>query len=134
MMAAFLLLSIVSGTWGRFLLMPAGAWLFQYENQPYLPLSHSELSQRFPVRYMGTIGTLRPGYFERKQDSPLPERVEVGPSGASVTRSAEDELLITGKDKKGLLWRVNLGAFVLSYACRFYSVDLDRNGIRDLVL
>lgn len=133
-MAAFLLLSIMSRTWGSFLSMPTGAWLFQYENQSYLPLSPSELRRRFPVRYLGTMGTLRPGYFELKQDSPLPEKVEAGPSGVNVTKSAGNELLITGRDKKGFPWRVNLGAFVLAYACRFYSADLDRNGIRDLVL
>src|SRR5215470_5038316 len=108
--------------------------LSQHENQSYLPLSHSELSNRFPVRYIGTIGDLRPGYFEAMQDSVLPDKVDVGPSGASVARSGSGGLLITGKDKKGYSWSVDLNDFALAYACRFYAADLDRNGIRDLVL
>jgi len=108
--------------------------LFQHENQSYLPLSRSELSNRFPVKYLGTIGDLRPGYFEAMQDNPLPDKVEIGPSGASVAKSAGADLLITGKDRNGSPWSVDLGDFALNYACRFYSADLDRNGIRDLVL
>src|SRR5262245_23806525 len=131
--------------------------LFQYENQFYLPLSRSELSNRFPVKYLGTIGNLRPGYFEATQDAPrpdkvvignlafykdykatqdtpLPDKVEVGPSGAGVAKSAGGGLFITGKDKNGLPWNVDLNDYALAYACRFYSADLDRNGIRDLVL
>lgn len=108
--------------------------LFQHENQSYLPLSHSELSNRFPVRYIGTLGDLRPGYFEAKQDSPLPDSLDIGPSGASVARSGSGSLLITGKDKKGYPWSADLNDFALAYACRFYSADLDSNGIRDLVM
>jgi len=107
--------------------------LFQHENQSYLPLSRSELSNRFPVRYIGTIGDLRPGYFEAMQDSVLPDKVDIGPSGASVARSGGG-LLITGKDKKGYSWSVILNDFASAYARRFYSADLDRNGIRDLVV
>jgi hypothetical protein len=131
--------------------------LFQYENQYYLPLNRSELGNRFPVKYLGTIGDLRPGYFEAAQDAPppdkvvignlafykdfkapqdtpLPDREEVGPSGANVAKSANGALLITGKDRNDSPWSVDLGDFTLNYACRFYSADLDRNGIRDLVL
>src|SRR5688572_20100236 len=122
MIAAFLLLSIMSGICGSLLSTPEDAWLFQYENQDYLPLSRSELNRRFPVRYLGTIGTLRPAYME------------VGPSGASFTRSGEEGLLITGRDKKGSLWRVDWGTFILDYACQVYSADLDHNGVRDLIL
>jgi hypothetical protein len=88
------------------------------------------LNQRFPVRYLG-----KTGYIDRTQDRPLPERIEVGPSGASVTIPGEGKLLITGRDKKGSLWRVDLSDFFpFSVASRFYSADLDRNRIRDLIL
>jgi hypothetical protein len=52
--------------------------LFQHENQFYLPLSRSELSNRFPVKYLGTMGDLRPGYFEAMQDNPSPDKVVIG--------------------------------------------------------
>jgi hypothetical protein len=43
--------------------------------------------------------------------------------------------LIIGRDKKGSLWRVDLGnVTIFAYHYRFYSADLDRNGIRDLIL
>ena|GEM_PF-233830 len=134
MMIVFLLLLITSGIRGSLPSIPVVAWLFQYENQSYLPLNRSELNQRFPVRYLGSIGNLRPSFFEPKQDTTLPERIAIGPSGASVKISAEDELLITGMDKKGAFWRVNLGDFPIAYSCRFYSADLDHNGLRDLIL
>ena len=122
-------------SWGSFLPVPAGAWLFQHGNQFYLPLSRVELSRRFPVKYLGTIGGDRlPGYFEPRQDRPLPNRLEAGPAGAIVAQAGSGGLLITGNDKRGYPWSVDLGDLILTYACRFYSADLDHNGIRDLAL
>jgi hypothetical protein len=106
----------------------------QHENQGYLPLTKTELSRRFPVSYIGTLGHDRPGYFEDQSDKPLPERVGIGPSGAVITTTEDNDLVITGNDKLKREWTIQLGSAVLSYACRFYEADLDRNGIRDGVL
>src|SRR5262245_2121849 len=100
--------------------------LFQHENQYYLPLSRSELIRhRFPMKYLGTIGNLRPGYFEATQDTPLPDKVvignlafykdfkapldtplpdivEVGPSGAVVAKSASGGLLLLVNDSSSV--------------------------------
>lgn len=106
----------------------------QYESQDYLPLTKAELSKRFPVSYIGTLGHDRPGYFESQSDKPLPERINIGPSGATVTTTEDGDLILSGKDKLAHEWNFRLGSAVLSYACRFYEADLDRNGIRDGVL
>ncbi|HYK19176.1 MAG TPA: hypothetical protein VEV42_00460, partial [Pyrinomonadaceae bacterium] len=103
----------------------------QYENQAYLPLSRREISRKFPVKYAGTLGEHRPGYFENLDDKPLPAKLAIGPSGATVTTTTEDNFVIAGKDKRNHDWTIQLG---LSYACRFYEADLDRNGTRDAVV
>jgi hypothetical protein len=115
-------------------LLPLTVPAFQYENQPYLPLTRQELHKRFAVKYVGTLSASRPGYFEQKEDKPLPPRLDIGISGASVSATENEGLLISGQDKANRNWSVNLGEFALSYACRFYIADLDRNGIRDVVL
>ena len=106
----------------------------QYENQGYLPLTRTELSKRFPVTYIGTLGVRRPGYFEDQSDKTLPNRIGIGPSGAVVTTPEDTDLIITGKDKLQREWSIQLGYPAVAWACRFYEADLDRNGIRDAVL
>lgn len=106
----------------------------QYESQDYLPLTKAELSKRFPVTYVGTLGHERPGYFESTSDKPLPASLRIGPSGAVLTSTSDENVFITGKDKRQQEWRVQLDPSVLYYACRFYEADLDRNGTRDAVL
>lgn len=103
----------------------------QYESQAYLPLTRAEISKKFPVKYVGSLGNERPGYFEGLEDKPLPRNLAIGPSGALVTRTNENNLVIAGTDKRNQDWSIQLG---LSYACRFYESDLDRNGSRDSVL
>src|SRR5262245_30232373 len=68
----------------------------QYENQGYLPLTKTELSKRFPVTYIGTLGNERPGYFEGQSDKPLPKSIGIGPSGAGITTTDDNDLVITG--------------------------------------
>lgn len=105
----------------------------QYENQSYLPLTNAEISKKFPVTYVGTTGNSRPGYFEGKSDKPLPGTINIGPSGAVIkTMSDDEDLLITGDDKRKREWSIQLGAS--AYSSRFYEADLDRNGIRDAVI
>jgi hypothetical protein len=102
----------------------------QHANQAYLPLTKVEVRTKFPVNYLGTTGGDRPGYFEAMTDEDLPERINIGPSGAVVTNTNEN-LVISGKDKHLKDWSVQLDVY---YAVRFYEADLDRNGIRDAVL
>lgn len=106
----------------------------QYENQQYLPLTTAEISNKFPVTYIGTLGHNRPGYFEDISDKQLPTNLNIGPSGATVETTSDDSLMIRGKDKLGKDWSVQPATSVLDYACRFYVADLDRNGMRDAML
>lgn len=106
----------------------------QHENLDYSPLTKAELSRRFPVRYIGTLGHDRPGYFEDQSDKPLSQTIGIGPSGAVITTTDDRDVIITGQDKLRRGWSIHLGSSVLSFACRFYDADLDRNGIRDGVL
>lgn len=116
------------------MLLPFSVWAFQTENQDYLPLSPAELSKHFPVEYVGTLRVGRPGDFAGTEDRPLPPQLACGVSGAAVSLAEEEGLLIAGKDKLNKSWSVNLGDAAFVYAGRFYVADLDRNGIRDLVL
>jgi len=106
----------------------------QYESQDYLPLTQAELKKRFPLRYVGTLGRERPGYFDSISDTPVGASLRIGPSGAVITKTNDDNVAITGKDKRQREWRVQLDPSTLFYACRFYEADLDRNGTRDALL
>ena len=107
----------------------------QYESQGYLPLTTAELGTRFPVTYIGTLGSGRPGYFEEKGDKPLPARLDIGPSGANVKPTSDDDnTIISGTDNRKREWSIQIGACNIAYACRFYEADLDKNGVRDAVV
>lgn len=106
----------------------------QHENQAYLPLTSRELSKKFAVTYVGTLGHGRPGYFEDISDKSLPTKLNIGPSGANVDMTNDDILIISGKDKRGRDWSVQPPVSAVDDACRFYEADLDRNGIHDAVL
>lgn len=72
----------------------------QHENQAYLPLTASEISKKFPITYVGTLGHRRPGYLEIAPDQPLTNTINVGPYGALIKTTADDEdLLITGESE-----------------------------------
>ena len=104
----------------------------QHENQAYLPLTKAELRNRVPITYIGTLGHGRPAYLENTSDKPVAGNIDVGPSGATVRITDEDDLEITGKDKRARQWSIQLG--VPSYGCRFYEADLDKNAMRDVVI
>jgi hypothetical protein len=108
----------------------------QHESQGYLPLTRAEVQKKFPVKYLGTLGSgsNRPGYFEAIPDKPLPARINIGPSGATLTEAGDNDLVIAGKDRRNKDWSIRLGDSVRSYSSRFYEADLDRNGTRDAVL
>jgi hypothetical protein len=104
----------------------------QHENQSYLPLTQAEMKNKFPIKYIGTFGDERPPYFEVMQDIPLSKNLNAGVSEINVSQT-ENELTISGKDKKQKNWSVKLEYFSRN-SVRFYVSDLDKNGIRDLIL
>lgn len=104
----------------------------QNENQAYLPLTKAELRKRFPLTYIGTLRPRGPAYLENTSDKPVARNIDIGPSGAHVRITDEDDLEITGKDKRERPWNIQLS--VPSYGCRFYEADLDRNATRDAVI
>jgi hypothetical protein len=112
----------------------AAARAVQDVNQSYLPLSKAETARRFPVRYVGVLLNRPPGYRPPDGEERLiPERLDIGPSGASVRHDSDERMSIVGRDARGREWRVLLGATAYSYPCRFYTADLDRNRTRDAV-
>ncbi|HEX6729054.1 MAG TPA: hypothetical protein VF074_03540 [Pyrinomonadaceae bacterium] len=106
----------------------------QHESQGYLPLTKAEIRKKFPVKYVGTLGYERPGYFEGMVDKPFPGKLDIGPSGAVVTEENDNDLIIAGKDRRNHDWSIEPGELVFAYACRFYEADLDRDGTRDALL
>src|SRR5262249_30458926 len=72
--------------------------LFQHENQSYLPLSRSELSNRFPVRYIGTIVVpaprRRPFAPDLSNKEPYFRGRLVSYRWADVNRSEDIELVV----------------------------------------
>lgn len=105
--------------------------LAQYESQSYLPLGKGEIGRKFPVKYVGIVNNTRPGYFKETRDRKLPDHVNIGVSGALVSVTA-GPVVISGNDASGKTWSVELGD--LFYASRAYEADLDRNGVRDLII
>lgn len=103
----------------------------------YLPLSKAETARRFPLKYAGnfTRGELDPD--EKPKPTLLPERVNIGVSGAQITKHIsedDEELMFVGKDKNGKDWSVMLGGTTINHGFRFYTADLDQNGMQDGVL
>jgi hypothetical protein len=97
-------------------------------------LTSRELARKFPIQYLGTLGNRRPGYFGDMNDKPLPDAIRAGTGNVSVNVNDLGELTLTGKDRRGKAWKAILGNFPTLYACRFYVGDLDKNGLRDIVL
>lgn len=106
----------------------------QYGSQYYLPLRKAEMSKRFVVRYIGTLGDERPGYFEGLgfKDKQFSGSLGIGISGANVRITEKYKFIIDGKDVSGKEWRIHLPN--VYYACRFYETDLDHNGLKDVIL
>jgi hypothetical protein len=94
----------------------------QHENQSYLPIDKTDLNRRFKLRSLGQI----------KLDEIRTRKVNIGASGAEIKTEPRRYVRITGKDKAGKTWSVQLGAYCLDI--QSYEGDLDRNGLQDLVL
>ncbi|MBS1811607.1 MAG: hypothetical protein JST84_25825 [Acidobacteria bacterium] len=122
---------------GLFLLLLLPHGFAQELTDSYLPLSKAETARRFPLKYEGTFtrGELDPE--EKPKPTLLPERVNIGVAGAQIAKQTtedSEELTITGQDKNGKDWSVMLGGTTVNHGFRFYSADLDKNGIRDGVI
>lgn len=95
----------------------------QEVREGYLPLRPAELGRPFALR---PIGKIDPGpEFERTLD--------IGVKTAKFKRDEDGNLHLAGDDRAGNAWSVELGGLCAGGA-RAYTSDLDRNGLRDLVL
>lgn len=121
-------------------ILPVHSFAFQEEGiiSNYLPLTKAETSRRFPLKYEGTFtsGELDPE--EKPKQTLLPEKVDIGVSGAKLTKRTigedDEELTIVGLDKNNKEWSVILGSTTVNHGFRFYTADLDHNGIQDGVI
>lgn len=115
--------------------IPLHSFAYQEITDSYRPLSKAEMTRQFPLKYEGTFhpsGNLDPD--EKLKQHLLPENINIGISGVKIKmiEGEEDrELSITGKDQNNRGWNVSLGGAPLNHGFRFYSADLDKNGIRD---
>ena len=123
------------------MLIPVHSFAFQEEDEGmtnYLPLSKAETERRFPVKYEGTFTSGELDTDEKPKQKLLPEKVNIGVSGAKLTKRKvgedNEELTIIGKDKSGKEWSVILGGTTVMHGFKFYTADLDKNGIQDGVL
>jgi hypothetical protein len=89
----------------------------------YLPLRGAELGRPFALRPVAPIN-FGPE-FEKTLD--------VGAQAAKLTLDEAGELLLTGRDRAGNEWSVDVGG-VCAGGGHAYTADLDRNGLRDFVL
>jgi hypothetical protein len=106
-----------------FLLTMAFNVAAQSENHAYLPLTKADLGRPFALKPLGMIDP-RPE-FERQ--------LNVGVSTATLKHTEDGDLLVTGKDRAGKPWSVLMGGMCGASGAG-YEADLDRNGLRDLVL
>lgn len=96
----------------------------QAENQNYLPLGRAELGRPFPLKRVA--GSVSGQAFAR--------RLNIGTASAEL--KFDDErgyLILTGKDRAGNPWSV-AATRGSPGGVEIYEADLDRNGLRDLLL
>lgn len=123
------------------ILLPVSSFAFQEEEEGmvnYLPLSKAETARRFPLKYEGTFTSGELDAEAKIKENLLPEKVNIGVSGAKLTKRSvgddNEELTIVGKDKSGKEWSVILGGTTAMHGFKFYTADVDKNGIQDGVL
>ncbi|HLL72921.1 MAG TPA: hypothetical protein VK363_15870 [Pyrinomonadaceae bacterium] len=96
----------------------------QAENQSYLPLGGAELGRPFPLKRVAALDSTQ--NFTR--------RLSIGVATAELKLDEERGFLIlTGKDRAGNAWSVAATGGSPG-GVEIYEADLDRNGLRDLVL
>ena len=93
------------------------------QNGDYLPLTKEELGPLFKLTLVG----------KAPMKGPVEISTSAGVSGATY-HDSEGLLFLTGRDKAGKPWRVDL--FALGGVCeaRLYETDLDQDGVADVVI
>ncbi|HJR08027.1 MAG TPA: hypothetical protein VJ842_12265 [Pyrinomonadaceae bacterium] len=95
----------------------------QSETRDYLPLGRAELGRPFPLkRVAGSVS-----------GQPFAQKFNIGTASAELKFDDERGLVLTGKDRAGNPWRV-MAAIGSPGGVEMYEADLDRNGLRDLLL
>jgi hypothetical protein len=91
--------------------------------EEYLPLRRAELGRPFALQPVAKIDS--GPEFEKTLD--------IGAQTAKFRRDEDGNLLLTGKDRAGNEWSVVL-SWINAGGALAYTSDLDRNGLRDLLL
>jgi hypothetical protein len=88
----------------------------------YLPLSKTEISSSFPVKYQGLLDSKH-----------IIKTLPAGPSGLIVSTNQNGDLLFTGNDKLQKKWTIAISdeGSAPYYA---FTADLDHDGTPDLIL
>jgi hypothetical protein len=123
------------------MLIPVHSFAFQEEDEGmtnYLPLSKAETARRFSLKYDGLYTTMEADPEEKVKPKLLLPKLNIGVTGATLTKRTvgddNEEILIVGNDKNGKEWCVILGGTPAFHGFKFYTGDLDKNGIRDGVM
>lgn len=109
----------------------AAATAAQGVNADYLPFPQSRL-RRFPLKRVALPGDLRAGRPFTVSGVTMREVTEEVEPGSDDTRGFARPIVFTGRDRAGRRWEVKTEGWVHYEAA--YVGDLDRNGVRDLVL
>jgi hypothetical protein len=88
----------------------------------YLPLNREEIGKPFPLKYHGTI-----------TDEEIIKSLPAGIVGTTVTRLANNDILLKGLDKNQKKWTVQIEGKSVMYPYFVYTADLDNNEVTDLV-
>ena len=91
--------------------------------EEYLPLSQTELSKRFPLRYHGTI--------EKKERI---IQITGEQSLSTIQISMTEDLILTGQDERHMPWSFYIQGYGNLYLYDMYTADLDLNAYEDIIL
>jgi hypothetical protein len=96
----------------------------QTENQSYLPFDRAAMRSRFRMDRIGSFG-----------HSSGPQTLATGVSGTNARVTEDGNALFAGTDRAGRAWSVQMGGIGCGGTeADLYATDLDRNGVRDLVM
>ena len=91
--------------------------------EAYLPLTQTELSNRFPLRYHGRV---------EKQERII--QMAGALSSSAIQLSMTEDLIVTGQDNQNMPWSFQIRGDGGLYPFDMYTADLDLNGSEDLLL
>jgi hypothetical protein len=91
--------------------------------EEYLPLTQTELSKRFPLRYHGKI---------EKRERII--QITGEQSLSTIQISMTEELILTGQDERHIPWSFHIQGYGNLYPYDLYTADLDRNAYEDILL